>query len=107
VCTVLPPNDVESRREGGSKEIFERSQASTLACNLAKGKTLSSNTVVENIHTTRGYVKALVALMMSVVPEKGTLLGAKGKFVGVIRSQVGPTGGTKSTKERIDWFGVK
>jgi hypothetical protein len=56
---------------------------------------------------TRGYVKVLVALMMNVVAKKGTLLGAKSKFVGVIQSQVGPSGATKSIEERIGQFGVK
>jgi hypothetical protein len=45
--------------------------------------------------------------MMSAIPKKSTLLGAKSKLVGVVASQVGPAGATKRTEEGIGRFGVK
>jgi hypothetical protein len=60
-----------------------------------------------NIDAIRGYVKTHIALMVSVVAKKGTLLGAKSMFVGVIKLQVGPAGATKSTEEGIGQLGVK
>ena len=84
-----------------------RSKALTLGCRSAKGNFVSSKTTSLDVDTTSRDVQALDTFVLSTIPKKHTLFGAKHKLAIVVRAKIRPAGTSKHTRRFIIWFCVE
>jgi hypothetical protein len=62
--------------------------------------------VTGNINPSRGYIKALVPLVMTAIPNENALLGSEGELASIVGTKQGPTRTTEGFKHMVVWFGL-
>jgi hypothetical protein len=62
--------------------------------------------VMGNINLSHGYIKELVPLVMTAIPNENALLGSEGELASIVGMKQGPTRTTEGFKYMVVWFGL-